>query len=212
MIQCIQLAARQNEALRGSGDDDPHFIRHAAGCRDCADALFAMRALRHERESGVPRPREGAFSRAVLGAAAAGCGDRRIMGGFWAGLATGAVAAVVLVAVTLTVLPLGIESDQFVPQVTMALNQPSDVSIAIDAKEPMIDAEIHVMLHGAVDLYGYEGQRDVHWTTDLDRGTNELRLPVVVSGSPGGMLMVEVHHGGKRKSFQVEVRVGRAAT
>jgi hypothetical protein len=49
------------------------------------------------------------------------------------------------------------------------------------------------------------------WSTSLDRGANQLTLPVVAYGPGGGQLMVEVLSGSRRKTFLVDVRTSVAA-
>lgn len=89
---------------------------------------------------------------------------------------------------------------------TLALHQPRDVSIAVDAPSPLMDAEIRVLLTGAIELDGFENQRELRWRTNLDAGANQLTLPVIATGTGGGQLVVEVQHGQKRRTFVVDVR------
>jgi hypothetical protein len=42
--------------------------------------------------------------------------------------------------------------------------------------------------------------------TDLDRGVNQLTLPVVVVDASGGQVLVELTHGDKRRTFVLDVR------
>ena len=67
-------------------------------------------------------------------------------------------------------------------------------------------AEIHVVLTGSIGLQGFAEQRELRWTTDLDRGVNQLTLPLVALGPSGGQVMVEVQHGDKRRTFVVDVQ------
>lgn len=92
------------------------------------------------------------------------------------------------------------------PQVTLALYEPQDVSIAVDAPSALMDAEIRVVLTGAIELDGFEDQRELRWRTNLDAGANQLTLPVIATGAGGGQLLVEVAHGQKRRTFIVDVR------
>jgi hypothetical protein len=68
-----------------------------------------------------------------------------------------------------------------------------------------------VVLRGAIGLRGFDGQRELSWSTSLDRGANQLTLPVVAYGPGGGQLMVEVLSGSRRKTFLVDVRTSVAA-
>jgi hypothetical protein len=126
---------------------------------------------------------------------------------FWAGLGIGAaLAAGIAIAVVGFAPWRGTSDASATPQVTMALNEQRDVSISLTSPEALVDAEIHVVLSGAIELDGFSGQRELRWRTDLDRGVNQLTLPIVALGTSGGQLLVEVLHGGKRRAFVVDVR------
>ena len=76
----------------------------------------------------------------------------------------------------------------------------------LESPEALANAEVRVELRGAVGLDGYAGQRELRWSTDLDRGVNQLTLPVVASDASGGQVVVEVIHGDKRRTFVLDVR------
>lgn len=185
-------------------------IGHLMTCDDCQLALRAVKYLHAEQYRPIPEPRPGALDRALRAATKPQLDKRSGRGGFWAGLAVG-ISAAAGIAIVSTIFflagnRLGGDSP---PEVTIALHETRDVRIAIDAREPLPNANVHVMLRGAVDLLGFEGQRDIRWSTDLERGVNELTLPVVAFGKRGGQILVEVQHGNKRKTFLVDVRTGQ---
>lgn len=177
---------------------------HLASCDDCQFALRAREALQAERDTVLQPPRAEAFSRAMLVARNAQSTLERWNGSFWTGLAIGASTAAI-VAILVSSVFSSSQITGAVPEVALTLQKPADVSIAIDVPEALRNAEIRVFMRGAVDLYGYEGQRDIHWVTDLEKGINALTLPVVAIGESGGQLRVEVHHERKRKTFLVDV-------
>ena len=181
-------------------------IGHLAACGDCRDALAALDALHAIRTTPVPQPSTKAITRIIE----TGTAGSRIAAfrpyGFWTGAAAGAAAAGVVAALLLTVTEPGGRPDAFVPQVAIASYRPGLVNIGIESAVALAGAEIHVVLRGAIELEGFEGQRDIRWTTDLERGINELSLPVLANGLGGGQLIVEVYHGDKLKSFTVDVR------
>jgi hypothetical protein len=180
-------------------------IEHLAICADCRDALAALDALHEVREVPVPPPTSGAIAR-VMHAVMAEERVRPIgLAGFWTGLTVGATAAVIIAALSLALVAPADAPEALIPQVTMALNQPAPVSIGIESDQALQGVEIHVSLRGAIDLQGFEGQRDIRWATDLERGMNELTLPVVALGQGGGQLIVEVYHSDKYKTFLVDV-------
>ena len=160
----------------------------------------------------------GAFERALAAATsreAWGARRETRRPAFWLGVGVGgALAAGIAVAVALW-LP-GVDTPPpaaGAPAVVLALNESRDVSVALNSPEPLADAEIRIALSGEIGLRGFAEQRELHWTTDLDRGVNQLTLPIVALGARGGQVVVEVQHGEKRRSFVVDVRTadGRPA-
>ena len=195
-------------------------MEHLAECQSCRDAQYAAGMLRAERARPIPPPSPGALERAI--AAATRSAAREIAlparvqrrSGFWAGLAvgSGAMAAAAAVAWAAFVVPK-VDPGPFpevptamTPQVTLALYEPQDVNIAVDTPSPLMDAEIRVMLTGAIELDGFADQRELRWRTNLDAGANQLTLPVIATAVGGGQVLVEVQHGQKRRTFVVDVR------
>ena len=134
--------------------------------------------------------------------------EQRYRRGFWAGAASGAAlaAAVAALAIGVWVFGPGGGAPAAVPEIRVALNQRSDVTVAVESPEPLTNAEVRIELRGGVELFGYAGQRELKWSTDLDRGINQLTLPVVAIDASGGQVLVEVTHGQKRRAFVLDVR------
>jgi hypothetical protein len=192
------------------GGDLRAAMSHAAACDDCLAALRAFDAMRTLRETPPPIADEGAIERAIDRTLASPApGYRR---GFWSGLASGvaAAAAVATLAVGIWSWRSGDERSVAVPEVRLALNRPSDVTVTLESPEPLVNAEVRVELRGAVALDGYAGQRELKWSTDLDRGINQLTLPVIAIDASGGQVLVEVTHGDKRRTFVLDVRAAAA--
>jgi len=203
-IEQIQTAGRPAGDLRAA-------MAHAADCDDCHAALRALEALRLMGEGSAPRPRQAAVERAIDRALASGAAQR-YRRGFLKGVASGALLAATLAAVAIG---LWLEAGDGamsggVPEVSVALNMPQDITVTLESPEPLADAEVRVELRGAVALAGYANQRELRWSTSLDRGINQLTLPVVALEATGGQVLVEVAHGAKRRTFVLDVR-GRAA-
>ena len=74
--------------------------------------------------------------------------------------------------------------------------------MAIDAGREMRGATVSVFLAGGVALAGFGSRREISWTTDLEQGVNQLRLPVVASDLKGGYLIVRLDHEGLKKYFE----------
>jgi hypothetical protein len=181
-------------------------MEHAAECADCQAALRALEAMRMLRDEPIPIVADAAIESAVDYALATSP-SRRYRRGFWTGLASGGALAATLAALAIGgwlwdrgVAPVA------VPEVRAALNQRSDVTVTLESPEPLANAEVRVELRGGVELAGYAGQRELRWSTDLDRGVNQLTLPVVAIDAGGGQVLVEVTHGQKRRTFVLDVR------
>jgi hypothetical protein len=183
-------------------------LEHLAECEHCQAARRAIVALEVERAQTVPRLAEDAFERALQRAAQppprAAAGGR----GFWLGTVVGgALAASVAVAVTMWwALPPSGPAASKNPEVQLALHEVRAVNLSLDSPVALMGAEIHVVLTGAIGLQGFAEQRELRWTTDLDRGVNQLTLPLVALGPDGGQVMVEVRHGDRRRTFVVDVQ------
>ena len=182
-------------------------LRHVTECEACRAAAQAITALAAERTATVPRLAEGAFERALQRAAQPPQRSAPNRRSFWLGTAVGgALAASLAVAVTVWWLPSRVPSAAANPEVRLALHEVRPVSVSLDSPESLQGAEIHIVLTGAIALDGYAEQRELRWVTDLDRGVNQLTLPLVALGPNGGQIMVEVQHGDKRRAFVVDVQ------
>lgn len=181
-------------------------MEHTDECADCQAALRAVEAMRTLRDEPAPAFAEGAIERAVERALATSPAQR-YRRGFWTGLASGAALAATIAALAVGVLLRDNGSTPVaIPEVRAALNQPSNVTVALDSPERLANAEVRVELRGGVELDGYAGQRELRWSTDLERGVNQLTLPVVAIDTHGGQVLVEVTHGQKRRTFLLDVR------
>lgn len=219
-MNCEQASSLFEQVLaEPTGAERQRVMHHLSACADCRHAFRALAYLRAERDLPVPDPAPGALDEALRAAIANG--RRRVTGSFWSGVAVGALAAGVAgLALAFLLEARILESPIFKsaaapralpPEITLALHRSQELRIAIDAPQAIPEAEIHVRLRGAVDLDGYAGERDIRWTTRLERGINELRLPVSATGEEGGQVRVVVRHGDRQKSFTIDVRVAREA-
>jgi hypothetical protein len=203
------------ETMRAAGSQPAVDLRaaldHAATCDDCQAALRALDALQMLRDEPAPLFEEAAVERAIDKALTASP-EHRYRRGFWSGLASGAAlaAAVAALAVAAWLSQPATDGAITVPEVRLALNQRSDVTVTLESPEPLLAAEVRVQLRGGVSLDGYAGQRELRWSTDLDRGINQLTLPVVAIDASGGQVLVEITHGDKRRTFVLDVRAAAA--
>ena len=195
-----QSADSENAAERRIAAD------HAATCSSCRSAVEAVQYLRAEGLSPVPRLRAEAFAQAMIEATKDRAPRGARMPTFLSGLGLGAALAAGIAVAIVTLLPRSESTqDSATPQITLAASEHRDISISLASAEVLENAEIHVLLSGPVELLGYAGQRELRWRTNLDRGANQLTLPVLARGMGRGQLLVEVVHGDKRRTFVVDI-------
>lgn len=188
-------------------DERESATRHVAECQECRDAIEAVHALRLASLVPIPSPPPGGFERALAAATRTPTIERQSTRRFWAGMGVGAALAASLAIVAFTLLVTNRGPDAVgTPELALMLDVPRVVSISLSTESALDDAEIRVSLRGAVDLDGYAGERTLAWRTNLAAGVNQLSLPVIATGPDGGQLLVEVLHGGKRRSFLVDVK------
>jgi anti-sigma factor RsiW len=190
-----------------AAQDRREAAKHATECEDCRGAVASVHALRLVSLAPMPPARPDAWERALSAATRRSASERPRANRFWLGMGLGAAIATAAAIAVVALLPFTPVADPIAtPTLTLALNQPQSVNISLNTPEALLDAEIHVLLSGAVGLGGYPGQRELQWRTNLDAGINQLSLPVVATGAEGGQVLVEVIHAGKRRTFLVDVQ------
>jgi hypothetical protein len=177
---------------------------HLARCEDCRNAAHALAVLRADRDLPIPLPGDDVFRRAMSAAAAGARAPSRR--GFWMGVGVGAALAAGLALAIMAFGPAEmVVPPAAAPQIVLNVNEQRDVSVALSSPEPLADAEIRIALRGEIALRGFDDQRELEWRTDLDRGMNEITLPLIGLRAGSGQVLVEVQHGDKRRSFVVDV-------
>jgi len=179
---------------------------HVEGCEDCAAALRAVSALRAERNAPEPKVPARSFARAMERATHAPRSEPRRGRGFWLGTAVGGALAAGIAIIVAALWPQAVMAPIGSPEVRLAVNEMLAVSMSLESPEALADAEIRIVLTGGVGLQGFAGQRELRWMTDLDRGVNQLTLPLVGLDASGGQVTVEVYHGTKQRIFVIDVQ------
>jgi hypothetical protein len=183
---------------------------HLAHCTDCRNAAHALAMLRADRDMPIRVPSDDSLHRAIARATADEASVLELprrTGTFWLGVGVGvALAASVAWGVVMLRPTLDEAPSAHVPQVTLAVNEERAVSVALSSPAALDDAEIRIALSGEIGLKGFDDQRELRWTTDLDVGVNQLTLPLIALGAGGGQVLVEIQHGEKRRVFLVDVR------
>jgi hypothetical protein len=201
-----QLLDAEEDAL--SVLERSQLVAHLADCRSCQDALRAANALRMVRKEPVRSAPDGLFDRVMARATNAAIpGARKFQ--FWTGAAFGGLlaAGIAIAVVTLGTFRAPISSPPEVPVVTMALGEQQDINIAIDAEQDLPGTTVNVVLAGDFEIAGFGEQRELSWTTDLDKGVNKLALPLLAVGDTEGHLIVRLEHDGTRRIFRVNLNL-----
>lgn len=179
---------------------------HIGACADCRQAYERERVLRAAlRDMPAPLPEPGFAERVVAETARRGRGERRHR--LWLPLGSAVAAGFALwLAVGLTGTGLAPVAD--LPEVSIALNEPQTVNLAVNAEQAMDKVRFTVRLPVGVEMMGVPGTGVVTWEGTLRPGGNLLSLPLVARQGNGGELEARVEHGQKSKvyRFHMEVR------
>ena len=182
-------------------------LEHVAGCEECRDVLRGIEALRELQHLETAKPPEAFFSEVVRSVTA---GTDAQKPGFWHGIGVGgAVAAALLMALMASLELRSPEplSAPITPEFIIVMDEARDVNIAIDVGHDLEGATVSVFVSGGVELAGFGDRREISWSTDLEQGVNQLRLPVVATDPDGGSLLVRLDHDGVHKVFLVDLKI-----
>jgi len=182
---------------------------HVAGCDECRDALTGIAAL-HRLRDQKPVRAPADFFRQAMRSAISNANPQNTGFGFWHGMGIGAAVAASLVMafmISFNASPPQTDSTSATPEFLIVMNEPRNVNIAIDAGRDFPGATVSVFLAGGVELAGYGNKREISWTTDLDKGINQLQLPVVATDLNGGSLLVRLDHAGEKKVILVSLKI-----
>lgn len=186
---------------------------HAAGCADCRARIDRERGLRDALAAlPVEGPGTDFFERALTAARqdqdqaqdASTVIRRRWTARFGGALAAGFVvwfaAGLLLKAPVFTPEPA-------LPDVAISMGQPTPVNLVFTSAGDLEGARVSLQLPAGVELAGYDGRRQLTWTTDLKDGNNVLTLPLVAHDAPDGALVARLEHGDETKTFRLKVRI-----
>ena len=164
----------------------------------------ALELLKNRDTGNVP---DGLFDKisAEIGAAPQRrVTDRR----FWQGAGFGGIVAASLFAIVLMAgwdfQPAPDSAD--VAEFMVTVGEPRHMDIAIETDRALQGANITILLTGGVELVGYQDQRELTWTSDLDAGVNRLSLPVVAINQSGGQMVVRLSHPDSEQVFVVRLK------
>jgi anti-sigma factor RsiW len=93
------------------------------------------------------------------------------------------------------------------PSVAMSVDEDRIVNLVFTSATALDEVSLLVDLPEGVELVGYEGRRQVRWTTQLQSGRNVLPLELVARAPRSGQLVASLEHGEQRKVFRVYLDV-----
>lgn len=200
--------------------------QHLSSCQGCSELLAEQNQLLASlKVMPVAGPSEGFVERALQAAVDHNEGGhhkgKHHRHGFLVGFGSAAAAALALwVVVGISPLPVSdsnrdmelaksdVEKD--IPEFSIALNEQRDIKLAFYTSEELKGAQIKLTMPENVALVGFPNQRELAWTTNLAKGSNTLRLPVVATSANGGQLVAQIEYMGKVRTLKVNVAVGGA--
>lgn len=92
-----------------------------------------------------------------------------------------------------------------VPELSIALHQQKDIKLAFYSGASLKGAKITIRLPENVALVGYPGRRELSWTTDLKKGDNLLRLPVIATQIARGDLVADISYQDRVKTLTLSL-------
>ncbi len=186
------------------------FERHLDGCAACRRQLSREQALRADLKA-MPVPAPSAdFAERVLRQAVESNVDHHHRHGFVTGFGSALVAGLALwVVVGLFPVPQDTAPSGQAPlqTVSIALNETQDVKLVFNAERVVLGAKISIELPDNVAIAGYPGRKRLEWQTDLAKGSNLLRLPVIATGTDAGQLVAHIEHDNKVTTLKIQLDV-----
>ena len=92
-------------------------------------------------------------------------------------------------------------------EVAISMSQPTPVNLVFTSTGDLMGARVSLQLPAGIALAGYDGRRELTWTTDLKDGKNVLQLPLVAHAVPTDEIIARLEHGDETKTFRLKVRV-----
>lgn len=215
-MHCNEVIQRLN-ATPANADPvaDEALREHIGDCAQCRDYWEELKLTRQLAAIPVPPPSEGFADRALARAWETAHGQqvheqpatRRYA---WAGLAASVLVAVVLLTQWVgprdsAISPAGETVVHVAPEATRP------VHVRLVSREALPNATITVRLDGNVALTGYPGTQTLSWQAPIVAGTNQMSLPVALTGRNSGSIVIEVSSGGARKQMRLSIEPSLAA-
>jgi len=93
--------------------------------------------------------------------------------------------------------------DSAVESIQLVVNQPESVRLAFNVPVAMQAVTVSLELPDHMEIEGFPGQHNIVWQTDLSRGQNVLKLPVIATQAREGELIAILTLANKNKVFRI---------
>ncbi len=189
------------------------FEHHLNDCTGCQQRLSRERLLRADLKA-MPVPASSAdFAERVLRQAVEGRVSHHHRHGFVTGFGSALVAGLALwVVVGFFPVQQVVSPEKTGPLQTVsitldALNKTQDVALVFNAGRAVLGARVSIELPDNITIAGYPGRKRLEWNTDLAKGSNLLRLPVIASQVDIGQLIAHIEHENKVTTLRIQLDV-----
>jgi Putative zinc-finger len=210
-MSCNRLAICLDAFLDGDIQQDERAAleAHIRECAECESLLAREHRLQQTLKARpVPEPTTDVLEQMLSTAVHRGTRQQRSR--WWSAAVGGALAAGLAAWMLLGPLqqrPIASPPSAPVASVTMTLQETRTIRLVFASPADMGDARLSLSLPSGVELVGHEGQREIRWKTQLQRGKNVLPLKLVAHEGSGGELIAQLKHGEHQKTFRVRVLV-----
>jgi len=211
-MNCKHIHDRLDDYLDGelSPTERAEVEHHLQQCADCRQRLQTEQNLRAELRELPVTPYSSGFTERALRQAVEQNAHKHHRHGFATGFGSALVAGLAL-WVVVGLFPgepeMGKPEQAPLLMVAVTLNQPQQVALLIDAENGMHNARIAIELPDNVALAGFPGRKRLEWTTDLAKGSNLLKLPVIATQGEGGRLIARIEHDNKVRTLTIQLQV-----
>lgn len=189
------------------------FERHLNECTGCQQWLSRERLLRADLKA-MPVPAPSAdFAERVLRQSVEGNVSHHHRHGFVTGFGSALVAGLALwIVVGFFPVQQQVAPEKTGPLQTVsitldALNKTQDVALVFNAGRAVLGARVSIELPDNITIAGYPGRKRLEWSTDLAKGSNLLRLPVIASQVDVGQLIAHIEHDNKVTTLRIQLDV-----
>lgn len=212
-MTCEQLTENFDDYMDGELDAAVSSVldEHVAACDACTNNVRRERRMRdvmgQYARVTVPQRDDAWFERVLSQAAVAGAKHEGRTTWF-KGFASAAVIAVALWGVSSILAESPSEtSPQPVPAVSMTLDMPQTINLVFSSETEMKNATLRLQLPPGILLEGFEGQRQIAWTTALRAGKNVLPLRLIATSRQGGVVLATLRYESEDRAFRLVVDV-----